>query len=315
MRINPRSTFSIVLYCAATSALTVFLVWVTHLTYIDFTNLQRIPETVVLGSLAFIGVLITTSTHRFISKKQLDQDALKTREQLGHDSQERSRELNHEMRRAVYLELASEVSKASSIFGRMTKFDYDTKNIADELAGLGQATAKVAVVANQETAFAAERFLGVYGTQLIDLLPDARSAVQRWRVASFLKKRFDEACDGVKNLADSMQIHMATEGGGSKLELMRGELKRQSDVANDLELAWRNAEAEALKEDMKFVHVFYTRHSSTIAPRVEVQYLLRSELGLECDKAAMLAEAQENASLAEAAAKRLFDRFPSLIQG
>lgn len=314
MRVDPRSTPCILLYCAAASALTVFLIWVTHLTYIDFTNLQRIPETVVLGSLAFIGVLLTTSTHRFISKKQLDQDARKTREQLKHDSDERGRELSHEMRREVYLELASEVSKASSIFGRMTKFDYDTKNIADELAGLGQATAKVAVVANQETAFAAERFLGVYGTQLIDLLPDARAAVQHWRVATFLKKRFDEACENIKSLGDKMQNHMATEGADAKLELMRGELKRQGDVANDIELAWRSAEATASKEDMKFVHVFYTRHASTIAPRVEVQYLLRRELGLECDKSVMLAEAHEIAALAEAAAKRLFDRFPSLIQ-
>ena len=296
---------STALWCLATGLLTAaFLLVLDRFMYLDLSGLKRVPTsawtTFAIAVVAFGGVVLTTYTHRAISQRQLTHDATKFADQLAHDTRERGREINAELRHEVYVELAAEVSKASSIFGRMGKFDYNEKNISDELAGLGEAVAKVALVADQETAFAAERFYGSYMRLLMELLPEVAPAARLMTQAKILKERYEIGVEHIKYLSDKHRSKVGEPSGtADALEQLASAVMKQAEYARAAEGAWRKAEDDRHQAEMKFIHVFFDRHAALIESRVEVQYLIRRDLGLVCDKSAMLSEAyaaQEAAS-------------------
>jgi len=126
--------------------------------------LNNIPAVVwsgVVGSfITIVGVLISNQSN---TKRLMLQ--------LKHDASENAIERSSELRRAVYLDAAEELTKASSHLASLAQIDIVKENLADGLNGLFAVFAKLQLVAEPKTALLVNKLGGAYSELFMKILP------------------------------------------------------------------------------------------------------------------------------------------------
>lgn len=95
----------------------------------------------ITAAVAFLGVLISNLSN-----------AKRLRQQLEHDSLEKSRERISQMRRSVYMQGAAELSTAMAHLGNIPQLDPRTDNLTAPLLSFNSVAAQIQLIAESHTA-------------------------------------------------------------------------------------------------------------------------------------------------------------------
>ncbi|MCX5782094.1 MAG: hypothetical protein NT145_05265 [Elusimicrobia bacterium] len=159
--------------------------------------LESIPAniwSVVLGSIiAFGGVLISDRSQ---SKR------LKI--QLKHDSELKAIERKAVMRREVYLNAAEELVKANSYLGSLPQLDLIKTNIANGLLGFSVASAKLGLVAEEETAKALNELVIAYNGLVLKLVANVIPIGEQRIQINIKNVHYDESQTEIKRILAEM---------------------------------------------------------------------------------------------------------------
>jgi hypothetical protein len=120
---------------------------------------------VVLGStIALSGVLISNRSH-----------AKRLKIQLKHDFELKAIERKAVMRRDVYLKAAEELVRANSYLGSLSQIDLTKTNIGDGLQNFFASSAKLGLVAEEETGKALNELViaysGLFFKLMVNVMP------------------------------------------------------------------------------------------------------------------------------------------------
>ncbi len=96
------------------------------------------------------------------------------KEQLRHDSSEKHRDRISELRKNVYLELATQMTYAGGHLGSLAGKDPTTADLVGPLQGAMEELAKVQLVGTNETAALASEMTSIYGEALFKLIAAAK---------------------------------------------------------------------------------------------------------------------------------------------
>ncbi|VTY23631.1 Uncharacterised protein [Xylophilus ampelinus] len=195
------------------------------------------------------------------------------------------------MRREVYLESAAEIVKANAFVGSMFKRDLENPDALDGLNGFAAASAKLQVVADQETGIEAQRLSMMYARLAILTTPLATNAFglnatakSHEARAKALQLKLDEL-----QQTDGVQLSKTSdEWTAQKLEIQR--------LTGLIAKAWADA-STAFGSSAKAradYELFMRQHLSELADQaIKVLARLRIELGLDADEERMLEEATQ----------------------
>lgn len=141
------------------------------MTFIEF--LQGVPAPAWGLAGAVVGVLGTlgaTALSNGSNNKRFDK-------QLEHDAAQKSKDRAAVLRRDVYLKAAEEIAKINGFLGQLASVDpTDTKAMSGGVLGFFKATAKVSLVASENTRKKVTELSGAYGKLFIELMSDASEA-------------------------------------------------------------------------------------------------------------------------------------------
>lgn len=273
---------------------------------IDWTLVQSVPGTfwaaLIVGPLTFYGVLLTNQSHDRRASAQIAADQEKSDKQLLHDAdrlavqldraaEEAQVEREADMRREVYLESAAEIVKANAFVGSMFKRDLENPDALDGLNGFAAASAKLQVVADQETGIEAQRLSMMYARLAILATPLATNAFGLNATAKSHEARAKALQLKLDKLqqTDGVQLSKTSdEWTAQKLEIQR--------LTGLIAKAWADA-STAFGSSAKAradYELFMRQHLSELADQaIKVLARLRIELGLDADEERMLEEATQ----------------------
>lgn len=186
---------------------------------------------VVLGSIiAFGGVLISNKSHT----KRLNM-------QLEYDAKLKAVELKVTMRREVYLNAAEELVKANSYLGSLPQFDFTKTNIGEALQGFFISSAKLELVAEDETRDAMNKLVIAYSGIVFKLMIKMKPISDHKIKIDIIDKHYEESQVEIKRILSLMSYQ--NESGSpdasifkaldSSLKFHQKQSKGLSDERND----------------------------------------------------------------------------------
>src|SRR5690349_10100423 len=133
----------------------------------DPAALLSIPTIVWSGAIAsFISLAGVVLSNRSSLKR--------LKEQLRHDANEKHRDRISDLRKGVYLELATQMTYAGGHLGSLAGKDPTTTDLGAPLQAAMAELTKVQLVGNRETADLAAELTTVYGEALFNLMAAAK---------------------------------------------------------------------------------------------------------------------------------------------
>lgn len=159
--------------------------------------LSKIPIniwSVALGSIiALVGVLISNRSH--IKRLKI---------QLEHDAELKAIERKTAMRREVYLNSAEELVRASSYLGSLSQIDLAKTNIADGFQDFFASSAKLMLVAEEETGKAVNELVIAYTGLLFKLMIDVMPISEQRNQIDIINEHYNDTQTEIKRILAEM---------------------------------------------------------------------------------------------------------------
>ena len=211
---------------------------------------------VVLGSIiAFGGILISNWSHT----KRL-------KIQLKHDSEFKAIERKAVMRREVYLNAAEELVRANSYLGSLSQIDLTKTNIGDGLQSFFASSAKLGLVAEEETGKALNKLAIAYSGLLFKLMINVIPISEQKTQINIINGHYDEAQTEVKRILAEMKRQNESGAPDERAFNMLNssfqfQQKRSKELADERNECWKKANeytkkfALLLMDEMKVIAV------------------------------------------------------------
>lgn len=149
---------------------------------------------VVLGSIiALGGVLISNWSH-----------SSRLKVQLKHDAELKAIERKAAMRRDVYLNAAEELVRANSYLGSLPQIDFTKTNIGDGLQNFFSSSAKLGLVAEEETGKALSELVLAYSGLLFKLLINVVPISEQRNKINIINGHYEEGQTEIKRILAEM---------------------------------------------------------------------------------------------------------------
>lgn len=241
---------------------------------------------VALGSLiALGGVIISNRNHN---------ERLEI--QLLHDSEVKTLERKTAMRKEVYLIAVEELVKANSFLGSLAQVDLVNTNIAASLQGFFIASAKLSLVAEDDTNSALNEVLNFYHVLFFKLMKEIMPIGDLKAYINIINVHYEESQVEIKRvLAEMVQINESGNNDPVKFsalqETFEYQQKQSRDILNERDSCWNklnilNAKfAKNLANDMK----------ELVRMQVPLSIAIRKELDIKTNHEVYEKNAKENA--------------------
>lgn len=211
---------------------------------------------VVLGSIiAFGGILISN----WSNSKRLNI-------QLKHDSEIKAVERKAAMRRDVYLNAAEELVRASSYLGSLSQIDLTKTNIGDGLQNFFASSAKLGLVAEEETGKALNELVIAYNILLFKLIINVMPISEQRNQINIINGHYDETQTEIKRILAKM--NRQNESGSPDEQIfkmldssLKFQQKRAKELADEINECWNKVNeytkrfAILLMDEMKTIAV------------------------------------------------------------
>lgn len=237
--------------------------------------LKNIPIniwSVVLGSIiAFGGVLIS---NRSQSKRLTIQ--------LSHDSELKAIERKAAMRREVYLNAAEELVRANSYLGSLAQIDLTKTNIGDGLQDFFASSAKLGLVAEEETAKALNELVIAYSGLLFKLMINVMPISEQKNNINILNKHYDENQTEIKRILAEMsrqnESGVPDERAFNMLNSsFKFQQKRAKELAEEIDECW----GKINERTKKFALLLMDEMKGITVLQVPVMVGIRKELDID----------------------------------
>ncbi|WP_211621200.1 hypothetical protein [Paraburkholderia domus] len=246
-----------------------------------------------VGFLTFFGVVLSLRNSR--------KESIRDRK---HAADEAHRERLATMRREVYLNAVAELVKAQIYVGSLAKQDITKTNIISGLEGFQVAVAKVAVVAEQQTALKARELSSRYASLLLDSMRFLVPMALAKNASADFQRHYDAsraAVDAV--LAEMDQLNKT----GTPSPIAFSALKRSFDMHSSLAATHSanrdNANKMANAAEIDFAKSLPAKMKAISIELDDLACAIRLELNIETDRAAFGKQTEEIFAKMEAAGK------------
>lgn len=250
--------------------------------------LKQIPEVVWAALLASLltlsGVVLSNRNSRSQTLAQLD-----------HDSNQRNREREMNLRREVYLQAAEAIARGQNILTRLTDLNLSEQEMGAQFSVDSSTLAKIQIVSTNETVQAVSAFQQELASAYLELILKRVRLLERKRSIELLTEFIDRSQAEQNRLIDLMK-KLNLEGNadqrlwkviGDNFEFQKEQHKKYMEERNEL---W----AEQNKAHLSFAKLCFLRFvevSKLVPPAV---FASREELELPIDKEAYLVTFNEN---------------------
>jgi hypothetical protein len=233
--------------------------------------------------------------------------------QLEHDSGQKSKDRAAVLRREVYLKAAEEIAEVSGFLGQLATVDpTDTRAMSAGMLGFFKATAKVSLVASENTRKKVAELSGAYGRLFIELMSDASEAhrlkvdinvnrgayeavnSERVRILSAMR----DANENAESKYKFQALSSSFDSTAAQIDEISAEFSKLSDKHNDALAAYGASAGRKI--------------ASLAELQAEVAALLRGELDLDVDVEAMKAQFREQSDKALATGDEFFSKLKSM---
>ena len=236
--------------------------------------LKSIPDSiwaVAVGSIiAFVGVLIS-------NKNQIKQLEI----QLNHEKELKSIERKYVLRREVYLNAAEELVRANTYLGSLPQVDPVKTNIGSGLQDFFVATAKLGLVAEQETGIELNKLVMAYSGLIFKLMAKVTPVNEEKNKIENINKYYDESQEEIKRVLAEMTRY--NESGNTDSNIFEAlnrsfefQQKRSKELTDERDECWDKANkgtkefAQYLMEEMKEIADLQTPVMVAIRKELEI---------------------------------------------
>lgn len=241
---------------------------------------------VALGSLiALGGVVITNRNH----SKRLEI-------QLSHDREVKTLERKTSMRKEVYLTAVEELVKANGFLGSLTQVDLVSTNIAAGLKGFFIASAKLSLVAEDETNNALNEVLKFYHVLIFKLMKETMPIGYLKTDINIINAHYEESQSEIKRvLAEMVQINESGNNDPVKFsalqETFEFQQKQSREMSNERDGYWN----ELNNLNAKFAKILANEMKELVRIQVPLSIAIRKELDIKTNHEIYEKNAKENA--------------------
>jgi len=227
---------------------------------------------VVLGSIiTFISVLIVNWGHS---------DRLRI--QLKHDSELKAIERKAAMRREVYLNAVEELVRANSYLGSLSQIDLTKTNFGDGLQSFFSSSAKLGLVAEEETAIALNELVIAYSGLLFKLMINVMPISEQKNQINIIDGHYDEVQIEIKRVLAEMNRRIESGASDESVFNMldssfQFQQKRSTDLATERNECWKKIN-EGTK---KFALLLMNEMKAIAVLQAPVMVGIRKELDID----------------------------------
>ena len=227
---------------------------------------------VVLGSIiAFGGVLLS-------NRNQSKRLAI----QLKHDSELRAIERKAVMRREVYLNAAEELVRANSYLGSLSQVDLTKTNIGDGLESFFASSAKLGLVAEEETGKALNELVLAYSGLLFKLMIKIMPISEQRNQINIINEHYDEAQTEIKRTLAEMNRQNESGTPDERVFNMldssfQFQQKRAKELADERNICWEKVN----EYTQKFVLMLMDEMKEIAVLQAPVMVGIRKELDID----------------------------------
>lgn len=231
------------------------------------------------------------------------------KEQLRHDSSEKHRDRISELRKSVYLELATQMTYASGHLGSLAGKDPTTADLGGPLQAVMAELAKAQLVGSRETAALAAEMAAIYGEALFNLMVAAKPMHELKIDIRISGEMYDQEFAQAKRVLT--EITALNESGAPNPNRMAA-LQRSFDNfrqsytkhSSDRDTAWENYNSE----NKSFFQAVFKEIGRISPAQIKLLSAVRAEIGLGTDISELNRRMKENQLRMEKAAADLLAR-------
>lgn len=257
--------------------------WHTVVSYV-----AEVPDVVWSGVIASVitlsGVLLSNHSNTVRLEKQ-----------LAHDAEQKEKERLASLRKDVYLRAAEEVAKLGGYFAKLPSFDPTKVNLGDGLSEFLAVSAKVQLVANEQTVRLAAELTTVYAEIFSELALKATPIYDAQRDISLATQYYDQNISQVNRTLEEMRL--LNESGQPDARRFAA-LQRSAESSQKIADTHAQRRSEAY-ERLQSANIDYQvamleRMIGIGELNVKISAALRSEIGLSTDVSAHLEMLESN---------------------
>lgn len=268
----------------------------------DVTLSWSIPEgiwTAFIATVSALGGVVISNRSNL--KRQ--------REQLAHDAQERERERHSGLRREVYLEVVTKLTRAMASLAALPQRDVSKEEFGAEVREFGVAAAKLQLVAEQETARVASELAAHVGAISIRLMGKVLALDQLRREIRLYEANREEAQSDAGKVAQHM-VEAQRAGAVNAASFQQLRETRHLLLAKAAAFAKQSAEASdrLASQTIEFLKEALAATNSTLDRQAAALAAIRHDLGLATDKDALKAQMEDQWSIVGSEANRILGR-------
>jgi hypothetical protein len=233
--------------------------------------------------------------------------------QLKHDSEQKLKDRVAVLRRDVYLKAAEEIAEINGFLGQLAALDpTNTKAMSEGMLGFFKATAKVSLVASENTRKKVAELSGAYGKLFIELMADASEA-HRLKIDINVNRGAYETVNSERmRILAAMRETTETEDSKYKFQALSNSFERTAKQIDEISAEFSELSDKHNDALATFGASTGRKFAALVELQAEVAASLRAEFDLDVDVEAMKVQFRDEASKAIASGDEFLSKLKKM---